>query len=274
MTRSMVRWWAAVAGGAALTLLFAWLGRLAGVPASTLLTVGGGVAALMWTVVLVTLPWNLHFDARQVLRENAVARSRGIDVPPEQDREAGTIARRTLWLALGGHLVTAAVTAVFALATGAVAGYYLATFFLLTTAVRPATAFLRHLRVRLTVLGRANRFPRDDVAAVKLELGSVSSAVDVLRTRVEDAFRAVNDDLARLRRQVTDDVSRVETTQAADRSASRDRDAELRGRVEQMARRIEATLDGISDHQELLTGIRALVRMIRGDMAPGPAGSS
>jgi hypothetical protein len=34
-----------------------------------------------------------------------------------------------------------------------------------------------------------------------------------------------------------------------------------------MVRNIEATLDGISDHQELLTGLRALVRMVRSDPA-------
>ena len=38
-------------------------------------------------------------------------------------------------------------------------------------------------------------------------------------------------------------------------------------RIDQMVRRIEATLDGISDRQELLTGIRALVRMIKPDAA-------
>jgi hypothetical protein len=32
-----------------------------------------------------------------------------------------------------------------------------------------------------------------------------------------------------------------------------------------MTRRIEATLDGLSDHQELQAGLRALVRMIRAD---------
>ena len=32
-----------------------------------------------------------------------------------------------------------------------------------------------------------------------------------------------------------------------------------------MVRRIEATLDGISDHQELLSGLRALVRMVRSE---------
>ena len=35
--------------------------------------------------------------------------------------------------------------------------------------------------------------------------------------------------------------------------------------IDQMVRRIEATLDGISDHQELLAGLRALVRMVRSE---------
>jgi hypothetical protein len=35
--------------------------------------------------------------------------------------------------------------------------------------------------------------------------------------------------------------------------------------IAHLMRRIDATLDGISDHQELLTGLRALVRMVRSD---------
>jgi hypothetical protein len=38
-------------------------------------------------------------------------------------------------------------------------------------------------------------------------------------------------------------------------------------RIGQMMRRIEATLEGISDHQELLAGLRALVRIVRSDPA-------
>jgi len=55
--------------------------------------------------------------------------------------------------------------------------------------------------------------------------------------------------------------------QAADRAAARSRDEDLGRRIDQMVRRIEATLDGISDHQELLAGLRALVRMVRSDPA-------
>ncbi len=35
-----------------------------------------------------------------------------------------------------------------------------------------------------------------------------------------------------------------------------------------MVRHIEDTMDGISDHQELQTGIRALIRIIKADGAP------
>jgi hypothetical protein len=40
--RGPVLWWAMVLTGAAAALLFAWLGRLAGVPLATLLAVGAG----------------------------------------------------------------------------------------------------------------------------------------------------------------------------------------------------------------------------------------
>ncbi|MEU4222520.1 hypothetical protein [Actinoplanes sp. NPDC026623] len=241
----MARWWATVVIGAAAVLLFAWLGRLAGVPPSTLISIGAGLAALMWTVVLVTLPWNLYFDARQVRADNAVSRERGLAIPPARDRETRHIARRALILALCGHLGTAAAVAAFAAVSGAVLGYYLAGFYLLSTAIRPAVAYLGHLRDRVTVLSLESTHPRDDVVSLR------------------NAHRAVDEDLERLRQQVTADLTRIEDALVA----ARNRDQDVRVRIDRMGRRIEDTLDGLSDHQELLTGIRALVRMIRTDPA-------
>jgi hypothetical protein len=272
----MFRWWAVVVVGGAVALLLAWFGRMAGVPLSTVLTIGAGVAALMWTVVLVTLPWNLYFDARQILRVNAAGRERGIAVPAASDQEARTISRRTLRLALAGHLGTAIATAAFAWATGTVVGYYLAAFFLLTTVARPAKAFLVHLRTRLVILRREGAYPRDDVATVKATVATLVADVEVLRTAFDheraaaaDALRratqSLADDLKQLRDRTATDLTRLETTQATDRADARTRDDRIRDRIDQMARRIEATLDGISDSQELLTGIRALVRLIRTD---------
>jgi hypothetical protein len=271
---SMLKWWAVVVGGAAVALLLAWLGRLAGVPVPALLAVGGGVAALMWTVVLVTVPWNLYFAARQVLRRNAVARRRGITVPEGSDREAHLIARRTLILALAGHLGTALATAVFALVTGSLVGYYLAAFYLISTAVRPAQAFLAHLRERLHVLRREAAFPPEDVATLRGRVVQLAGDLEALREAFGQARSAAAEELHRTGKALADDIAqlrvqfgRLESAQAADRADYRALNERTRNRIDEMARRIEATLDGIGDHQELLTGIRALVRMIRTEPA-------
>jgi hypothetical protein len=265
--RGPVIWWAMVLTGAAAALLFAWLGRLAGVPLATLLAIGAGGVALAWLIVLVTVPWNLYFAARQVVADMALSRERGITVREVQEAEAGRLARRMLWLALGAHVGTAAVVAVITYFSGAAAGYYFAGFYLLSTAIRPAVAYVAHVRDRIRVLTRESTYPRDDVASLKRRVDLATKAVGELREELRRTGSTLAGDIAHARQLLTTDLARVQDEQAADRTASRNRDDDLGRRIDQMVRRIEATLDGISDHQELLTGLRALVRMIKPDPA-------
>ena len=266
-------WWVMVLAVAA-ALLFAWLGRLSGVPLATAASIGVGGVALAWLIVLVTVPWNLYFSARRVVAEISVSRERGITVPPGHDAEAGRIARRMLWFALGAQLGTAAAAAVIAFISGAKVGYYFSGFFLLSTAIRPAAAYLAHVRERIGALARESTHPRDDVASLKrrvdLVTGSVRELHGELRGVADELHRAESSlagDITHARQLLTADLSRVQDAQAADRTATRSRDDDLGRRIDEMVRRIEATLDGISDHQELITGIRALVRMIKPDPA-------
>jgi len=265
--RGPVIWWAMVLGGAAAALLFAWLGRLAGVPLATLLAIGAGGVALAWLIVLVTVPWNLYFAARQVVADMAVSRERGITVREVQEAEAERLARRMLRLALGAHVGTAVVVAVITYFSGATAGYYFAGFYLLSTAIRPAVAYVAHVRDRIKVLTRESTYPRDDVASLKRRVDLATKAVGELREELRRTGSTLAGDIAHARQLLTTDLARVQDEQAADRTASRNRDDDLGRRIDQMVRRIEATLDGISDHQELLTGLRALVRMIKPDPA-------
>jgi len=267
-------WWVMVLAVAAAALLFAWLGRLAGVPLATTASIGVGGVALAWLIVLVTVPWNLYFSARRVAGEIKVSRERGIAVPPSHEAEAGRIARRMLWFALGAHSGTAAAAAVIAVISGAKVGYYFAGFFLLSAAARPAAAYLAHVRHRINTLTRETTHPRDDVASLKHRTDQMAGSVKELRGEVSgvaDGLRraeaALAEDIAHARDVLTADLARVQDAQAADRAAARTRDDDLGRRIDEMVRRIEATLDGISDHQELITGIRALVRMVKPDPA-------
>lgn len=271
-------WWVLILIGAGTALLIGWLARVVSVPLTTLLTVGAVVIALSWLIVLVTVPWNLHFAARRAAAEMAVSRERGISVRAADDAEAARISGRMLRFALGAHLATAVAAAVAAAAIAYVsdskAGYYVAGIFLLSTAFRPAGAYVAHVRERIMVLTRESTHPRDDVAAMREQAEELRQAVDELRTDLQhsrDDLRgresALADSIAHARELLTADLSRLQDAQAADRIAARSRDDELSRRIDQMVRTIEATLDGISDHQELLAGLRALVRMVRSESA-------
>lgn len=161
-----------------------------------------------------------------------------------------------------------------ALITGSRVGYYFAGLFLLSTAIRPASAYLAHVRQRINALTRETTHPRDDVAALKRRVDLMAVSVRELQGEVRgvadelhQAESALAGDIAHARELLSSDLSRVQDAQAADRTAARSRDDDLGRRIDEMVRRMEATLDGISDHQELITGIRALVRMIRPDAA-------
>ncbi|HWF79852.1 MAG TPA: hypothetical protein VN695_04650 [Streptosporangiaceae bacterium] len=273
---SVVRWWAVLAVGTAASILIAWLARLAGVQLRTVLSIAAGGAALAWLILLLAVPWNLYFTARAVMTEMAISRDRGITVPQAEQAEAGRIRRRMLWFALGGHVLTALVTGAVSYVSGSGIGYYVAGFYLLSATIRPAAAYFSHLRERLGALSQESVYPREDVLTLRQDVDRLTEQVEQLAAglaqieregtynlrRAEDKLA---DDLAHSRQLLTADLSRLQDAQAADREAARSRSEDLGRRVDRIARRIEDTLDGISDHQEVQAGLRALVRMIRTD---------
>jgi hypothetical protein len=270
----LIAGWFLVLAGAAAALLIVWLDHVVRVPLTTLLTAGAVILALSWLVILTAVPWNLYFAARRTAQEMAVSRERGINVRSGYDQEAGRISRQMLRFALGAHLGTALAAAAVAIATGNQAGYYIAGISLLSTAFRPAAAYFGHLRERIKLLTRESTHPRDDVATLLHRADMLEQSVRELRLHqqhaIEDLRRTesqLTDAIAHAQQVLTGDLSRLYDTQAADRAAGRSRDDDLERRIGQMTRRIEATLEGISDHQELLAGLRALVRMVRSDPA-------
>jgi len=273
---SVVRWWAVIAVGTAASILIAWLARLADVQLRTVLSIAVGGAALAWLVLLLAVPWNLYFAARRVIIQMAASGARGIMVPEAEQAEAGRIQRRMLWFALSGHVLTAAVTGVITYVAGGSIGYYVAGFYLLSATIRPAAAYFSHLRERIGALSRESLHPREDVLSLREQVDLLAEHVRHLIADLSRLERSENDnlrlaeaklagDLAHARQMLTADLSRIQDAQAADRESARSRTEDLGRRIDRVARTIEDTLDGISDHQELQAGLRALVRMIRAD---------
>jgi hypothetical protein len=79
--------------------------------------------------------------------------------------------RRLGWLAVGAHVLSAALVGGITYFSGGIVGYYFALFYLVSTAFRPVAAGYAYLTRRLSALGDEARYPRDDV----LEARDVSS---------------------------------------------------------------------------------------------------
>ncbi|WP_306321145.1 MULTISPECIES: hypothetical protein [unclassified Streptomyces] len=220
------------------------------VPAETVLVTGGGAVCLLWLVLLLTVPWNLYFRARAVVHEAGVSREKGLAVPADRDAEAARIATVMLRLALGAHLVTGAVTVLAAWATGRKAGYWLAGFYLLSTVFRPAGGYFGALRRRLVTLHSEVRFPRDDVGELKTAVTALRKGLTVTEEKSEETYRA----LAELRRSV--DAVGLSTHQRADH---------VEQRFEALTREFDSTLNRLTDNQEIITGLKAFLRMLRAE---------
>jgi hypothetical protein len=226
-----------------------------GAPLPVVLGAGAGVLCLLWLLVLLTVPWNVYFRAHTVLAEIAVSREKGLVVPPAREAEAARIARMMLRVAVAGHLLTAAGVVAVTVATGHGAGYWIAGFFLLSTVFRPAGAWFAQLRKRLGTLLDDVTYPRDDVLALRERVEHTDSGIKVLEEKAEEQYRA----LAELRRTVDAlGVAVYERAEDADR------------RITALAREFEATVNRLTDNEEIITGLKAFLRLLRtGD---GPAG--
>jgi hypothetical protein len=234
-----MKWWLLLAS-LLVTLLTVWLVLYAGVAPSTLLSLAAGALCLLWLVVVLTVPWNLCFAARQVVYDVQISREAGLEVAEHREAEARDIARRMLVLAICGHVVSAAVIAVLTYFAGAQLGYYFSAFYLLATAFRPAGAYTSHLRDRVRTLKQEVRYPREDVVEVRDRMTDLEVRMEGVRHELEG--------LATVGRAL----------ELADHDLGR--------RMTLMARRLDDTVDGLSDNQEVITGLKAFLRLVRADV--------
>jgi hypothetical protein len=270
----MKKYWEQFLGLAVFAGLVALIASFVHVPGRTLLNVGLGAVSLYWLLIITTVPWNLYFRAREVRHEMAASRERHIPVRADREAEARRWEVRLLWLALAGHVLSAAVVAVLTWASGHVLGYYFAGFYLLSCAVRPAGAYLGYVRARLTSLLKETKYPREDVVELTTRLATLTVEVEALRTHAahteEQVFRdidSVRDDLRGAEARLRTDIRVARESADAARTDLRTRVEQAEHRIATVARHFDQALDGLTDQRELLSGIRAFVRLVRTDAA-------
>ncbi|PHM07406.1 hypothetical protein [Nostoc sp. 'Peltigera malacea cyanobiont' DB3992] len=133
------------------------------IPAGNFLDWVIGGASFWWLLVIVTVPWNVHFQAKEVLAEAAQSTEKGIPVDEKQVKYVTVLAKRSLWVAIALHLFSAVGLYTLAVTGISTVGYISSGAALLLTILRPAIRAYEYLYARLAMIRQEWKYPREDI---------------------------------------------------------------------------------------------------------------
>ena len=156
----------ATAGVAILTLLIFGLFKWFEIPTGNIVDWIIGLASFYWLLAVVTIPWNIHFRAKEVLEEARISKKRGITVENESVNYTAQVERNSFIIAIILHL-TSALALYFLAVTGiSNVGYFSSIATLLLTFLRPAIRLYKYILYRLITIQQAIQYPREDIVTL------------------------------------------------------------------------------------------------------------
>lgn len=154
-------------GLAVLSVVVFGLLRWLGVPAGNFLDWLVGIAAFEWLLVITTVPWNIHFAAKETLAETRRSSLLGIAVEAEDITYAQDLANRFFGVAVALHLLSALGLYVLAASGVSAVGYVGSAAALLLTFLRPVVRGAEYIFARLQAVRNQALHPREDVQELR-----------------------------------------------------------------------------------------------------------
>lgn len=144
-----------------------------------------GAVTAWWLLIIVTVPWNVHFEAKSVIYEAERSAATGIKVDQAQLKYVQKVARRALILAIALHLFSAAGLFLLSALHITPVGYVGCVAALLLTAVRPAVRAYEYLCARLTFIKEQAKYPREDVVELRGRVKSLEDSLILLQSEFD-----------------------------------------------------------------------------------------
>ncbi|MBW4494956.1 MAG: hypothetical protein KME26_18115 [Oscillatoria princeps RMCB-10] len=155
------------------------------IPAGSFLDWVIGGVSFWWLLIIVTVPWNIHFKAKEVLAEADQSAEKGIPVDAKQIKYVKLLAKRALLAAIALHLLSAAGLYALAITGISGVGYVSSGAALLLTLLRPAVRGYEYLAARLAMIGERVKYPREDVLELRDRVAGLESAVKNLQEQLD-----------------------------------------------------------------------------------------
>jgi hypothetical protein len=227
------------------------------VPAGSFLDWVIGGASFWWLLVIVTVPWNVHFQAKGVLAEAAQSIERNIPVDEKQVRYVRLLAQRSFWLAIGLHILSAIGLYVLAATGISAVGYISSGAALLLTLLRPAISAYEYLYTRLTMIRQGFTYPREDILELRSRFYELEEKVrnleDQLNVEQPYSLAATNQRFSEeTRRELARIMANLEELRATNQSDH-----------ERLSREARNAIAQLSTDGQFLDNVREIIRFFK-----------
>lgn len=145
-----------------------------------------GIVAFWWLMLITTIPWNLHFKAKEILSDAQTSIEAGIAVKKEDIQYAKKISKTYLFVAISLHLFSGLGFYIIAWQGISNIGYIGAVLAVLLTVLRPAARMYEYLQYRLSRMSNRIKYPREDILEVRQKIAALTTNVNKLMDKLDE----------------------------------------------------------------------------------------
>ena len=131
-----------------------------------------------------TVPWNIHFKAKETLFDAEQSIEKEISVDEKQLKYVKLLVKRSLIIAIFLHILSTIGLYTLAATGISAVGYISSGAALLLTGLRPAISAYEYLYKRLTNIGRELKYPREDILELRNRFNAVEEKVFIIEAQL------------------------------------------------------------------------------------------
>ena len=216
-----------------------------------------GIASFWWLVVMLTIPWNIYFDARETLTEAQVSQEKGLKFDAKPLAYVRKVARWSIVGAIALHIISA--IALYALAATGVSnvGYVSSGLTLLLTILRPAIRGYQYLNARLSNIKKEVTYPREDAIELKKRVDTLKTAV----TKIEALLDTKNPNSAIAKQQQA--IQELQNQLASQKALLQEYQAKNFVEHERLSNEAKNAIAQLSEDSQFLGHVKEIIRFVK-----------
>lgn len=221
------------------------------------------IASFFWLIAITTIPWNIHFQARQVVIDSEVSVKKGIRVDEKQVAYVKVIRERALYVAILLHVVSAAVLYGLAAMGVSVVGYVASGAALLLTGLRPAMRAYEFIVAQLTAIQREFKYPREDMLTLKADVDQLKNRVKGLENAIKALDKKFTEQTNTLTASHQRETTRFEAETDTLRTNLQDLKANNQADHDRLSREAQRAISQLSEDSQFLNHVREIIRFFK-----------